>query len=363
MTATKALLRAAFAASPEGRRALLLVLGMGAAAAGVLLAAGCGPRARLQDGCNRGDEVPRQVREQVLSAAEAFYTRLHAGDWKAIYENAAGAVQRQRSPQEFIGPIARVAGQLGVPGNLATQSLDVIRFGPNFPHAARVSCTAAGDARPTVYLLTDHPLQASLVQTGEQAGETFYYSTLWYGGDDGTWKLAAFFAKPATVYGKDWKGYESEASDQKLAAHLRNAALLYNVAIDLAVPAAWVKPASVDELQREQRRISVDRLPGGRVDAWPAPPDTFKVFTVGYTIREGGLGLIFRYQTPAAPADSAAQAAYGKKLLAYIEREFPEYPAVFHSVTLQAASPGDRKLQWYGTYPLPAGSSGTEAGR
>ena len=124
------------------------------------------------------------------------------------------------------------------------------------------------------------------------------------------------------------------------------------MAIDLAVPAAWIKPAAVDELQRQQRRITVDRLPSDRLDPWIASPDTFGVYSVGYAIFGDGLGVAIRYETKGAVSDTLSQKAYGDRLLRYVRTEFPEYREVFRHVALEAHEQSDRSKVWRRSYPL-----------
>jgi hypothetical protein len=319
---------------------------------GVVALGGCGGRRTvLATGCSTGDQVPAAVRAAIERAAGDFYDRARRGEWHAIYENVAPAVRTGTTEDRFTTPLTRVTERGGFPSELHTESLRVVKFGDGFPYTPHVSCPTPGEDDPTTLLLTRFPVQASLVQTGMQGGERFYYSTLWFQ-TDGGWKLATFFTKPATIAGRDWRAYDQEAGAQKLAQNLRNAALLYNVAIDLSVPAAWVKPGAVEELQRRQRRISVEGLPSGRIMPWFDPPDTFLVRSVGYTIQPSGLGLIVQYPVRASIADTVAQAAYADRMAAYMRRAFPEYKAEFQTLTLLGYEPKDQSLTWSRTQPL-----------
>jgi hypothetical protein len=325
--------------------------------AAVLLAAavavgGCGRgETTLAAGCYAGNRVPGAIRNTIEQASQDFFARARRGEWHAIYENAASDARKGATEGRFTAPLARVVESRGFPADLKTESLRVVRFGEGFPYTSHVSCPSPGEEDPTTLILTDRPVQASLIQTGERGGERFYYSTLWFR-EGGQWKLAAFFSKPATIDGKGWRVYEREAGKQRLASHLRNAALLYNVAIDLSVPAAWVKPGAVTSLQRQQHRISVEGLPSGRVLPWFAPSDTFLVRTVGYTIQPSGLGLIVQYPVRASIADTAAQAAYADRMLNYMRQAFPEYREEFHTITFLGYDPKDQQKTWSRTQPL-----------
>lgn len=315
-------------------------------AAGIL--AGCGNR--VPEGCSVGDEVPSGVRRGVLKAADVLYDRVRGGKWQEIYTQAAGAVRDEQKPQEFLPPLAQVAGTVGIPAKLSVRQLATVHFeGPALSH---VTCTIPGQEIPVTLLLTDFPTQASLVQAGETAGETYLYSTLWYR-EKGTWRLASFYLKPGTWDGKDWKAYAKEAADQRLAGHPRNAALLYNVVLDLLVPNIWTQPPDLQEIRREQGRLNVTHLPIGRVDPWPAAQDTFKVMSVGYTFIPKKLALLVKYVAQGAVDDTTAQAAYGDRLARYIGKEFPEYADVFGAYSLVAVDPKDPKHIWNRLYPIP----------
>ena len=313
--------------------------------------AGCGgPRYRLPEGCTTGDAVPSELRRDVESAARTLLERARAGRWKAIWNDAASLVRQRSTSRKFLDPLVRMRRNEGILPDAATRELAVVRFGKAFPRTSRVGCTNA-DGDSLVLFLPDHPLQASLVQEASQGKERFYLATLWFL-EKGRWRLDAFFAKPATAYGKDWKEYEAMAQEERLKQHSRNAALLYNLAIDLSVPASWIKPPAVERLQKQQRRLMVEHLPAGRLDLWAAPPDTFRVFRMQYSLRPEGLGVIVTYDSAGPIDDTAFQEAYGDRLYRYFVREFPEYADVFTNVTLEASDRADRKRTWFHVYPL-----------
>jgi hypothetical protein len=322
------------------------------AAAMLWVVAGCGRGgADLPEGCSIDDAVPGAVRAAVEQAAARYYDHARKGEGKEIFEEAAALVRERNSPDQFLAPIARVAREIGFPP-LTTRSIATVRFGETTPYQSRLDCSAPGSDAVTTFLLPDVPVQASLIQVGQAAGETFYYSTVWFREPDGAWRLGAIFTKPATIFGKGTAEYAEEAAAQRSEGHLRNAALLYNVAIDLAVPAAWIKPAAVDELQRQQRRITVDRLPSDRLDPWAAEPDTFAVYSVGYAVFGDALGVAIRYESKGAVSDTLSQKAYGDRLMRYVSAEFPEYREVFRHVALEAHERGDKTKVWRHSYPL-----------
>jgi hypothetical protein len=323
---------------------------IGVLAAMMFLAAGCGGGGLdVREGCASGDTVKGPVKAAVEVAAQEFYARARRGDWTGIYENAAQAARSHGPQQSFVAPIVRVFQELGVPARLETQAIAVVKFGPEFPHAPKVSC---GDSkRPMNLILTDYPQQASLVQRATVGSEQFYFSTLWHGEESG-WRLAALFVKPATLLGRDWQSFKKEAEEQKTAGNQRNAALLYNAAIDLVLPNAWTEPPEVKDIQREQGRISVSNLPKKDPDTWYAPPDSFRVHSIAYAMAENNLCLYVRYEAKAALADTVAQKQAADRLGAYLEKTFPEYAQVFRVLALEAFDPRHPDQTWSRLTPL-----------
>lgn len=319
-------------------------VGVLALATWVLAAGGCGGGGGddVAPGCASGSQVPGAVREAILDRAGTLATRMEEGRWEEIYEDAATALKAQRSAQEFLTPIAQTVQGLGFPRDLAVSDLFVVRFDERFSHRPQVECQETADEPPDVLFLTRHPVQATLVQRGKVGSDEVYISTLWHGeaGEDGeTWKLAGFFAKPATWMGRNWEAWAAQASDERVADRRRNAALLLNVALDLVVPCAWVKPAEVTLLQRRQGRINVSELPVGKVESWEGPSDTFHVQRVNYGLAPDALGIVFRYQADGAIEDSTAQNAYADRLFAFVQEQFPEYREVFSVFSFEAYDP------------------------
>lgn len=304
----------------------------------VLGCSGGGSSAELGPGAYVDEHVPDSVREALEDAAEGFYATVRAGDPQTILNQVAYAARPQMKPEEFIGSVQRIATIFGMPDDPSTDSVALVKFGPGFAHSSRVRAPVEGVDDDAELLLTDYPDQASLVQTASVGGEKAYFSTLWFY-EEAEWRLASFFAKPATMVARGWREYSEEAASQRLAKNTRNAALLYNLAIDLAVPAAWIKPAAVAELQRAQKRIMVSNMPTGKPEVWGggAAPDSFTVARVGYGwIPEG---LTVRVQYEATGADSVAEAPRSELLRDFVLTTFPEYREVFQGMTVVAVRP------------------------
>ena len=318
----------------------------------LLAVAGCARNDPMDvpEGCASGGDVPKVVQTALETAAQELYDRARRNDWSGIYDNAAAQVQKQGSKPDFYAPLTRTFRELGVPAKTATDQVAVVKFGSSFSPVRKVTC---GDPkRPLQLVVSDAPLQASLVQKAPVGSEQFYFSTLWFG-ESGHWRFAALFAKPATLLGRDWRSFEQQAAEENKAGNKRNAALLYNTAIDLVLPNAWTEPPEVKDLEREQSRISVSDLPKQNAAiAWYVHPDSIRVHSIAYGVAQNALALVVSYESLSALADSAGQARDADHLRAYINQNFPEYQKVFRFLALEAFDPKHPDKSWTNLGPL-----------
>jgi hypothetical protein len=308
---------------------------------------------QIREGCATDDDVPPEVKKDLVAAAGTFYDRIRRGEWETIFETASTVIREEQSPQQFLAPLAQVAQAAGIAESMTVDQVSVVRFGQRYLPRTYVECTIEGEEFPLVLIMTDYPVQASLVQKGKVGREEFYFSTLWHQEGD-EWKIAGFFSKPATWVGKGWKEYSDQAAEQRLAKNVRNAALLYNLAMDLLVPGAWIQPPELALLQRRQSRLTVANLPINIIDLWPDPPDTFRVVRISYALLPGHLGLLIRYQAEGSVADPVAQEDYASRLLRFVRLNFPEYQEAFSVYSLLAVDPEDPQRSWNQMYPMEA---------
>gem|GEM_PF-625576 len=331
-----------------GRGGLALVL----LVPGLLAGSGCGRS--LPAGCSYGDEVPGKVRKGIVEAADTLYDRIRKGDAEGIFASTAEPVRSQSDVKGFVTPIAKTYFRFGLPETLTTHALYVIHLVPGVPVEYPIVC--GPPERQVELRLSRYPDQASLTQWGEIRGETFQVSTLWWL-EEGEWHLGSFTMKPVTLYGKSIAEYETIARTQKEKGNLRNAALLYNLVLDLTVPNGWTKPPGVDALEAAQREIVTTALPSNRLDIWHVGDRAYRVYKVEYRLGREGLDLAVNYEVEDA-TDTLTVAAEQPPLLDYLRSEFPEYPEVFKTVTLRAAQKGELNLGWFRTYPLVEESKG-----
>lgn len=305
-----------------------------------LLVMGCGGGGDvdLGPGTYTDGQVPSGAVKSLEGAAATLYERIQAGDWDAIYLESSSLVQERLSRTQFVTPLLMLTERLGSPTSPSLSEVNIVHFGEGFPHVPRVPCPVDGAEDPRRLLLGPHPYQASLVHIDEVGTEQFFFSSIWHR-EEGEWRLATYFVKPASVSGMNWSEAQAAADRERVDEHSRNAALLYNLAIDLAYPNGWTIPEVFDGLRRRQDRIRVDYLPNGSErDTWPyGGGKTFRVNWVNYTIYDGDLAVAFNYVPRVDLADSLAQAAYAETFFEFVEEKFPEYPALFPAAVLQAA--------------------------
>jgi hypothetical protein len=290
------------------------------------------------------------VRAEIQAASESVFALLARGAWEEVYAGTASEVRAGSKPEAFLTPLQRALAQIGFPKERETVSLSVVRFGAEFPPTSPVPCGVEGKEDPRRLLLGSYPTQASLVERATLGNEEFFFSTLWHL-EDGAWRLAAFFAKPATFQGKDWQEYAEEAAGERLAERVRNSALLYNLAIDLVLPNGWTQPSDLRELQRKQGRLRVSSIPTRTPEVWAAAADTFHVFSLTYGVGRQRPGLVVRHLATASIGDTTTQRRTADHLFSYVETKFPEYEEVFDLVTIIAVDSTSGEV-WFKAYPL-----------
>ncbi|NNF06496.1 MAG: lipopolysaccharide biosynthesis protein [Candidatus Eisenbacteria bacterium] len=308
----------------------------------------------LPAGCSANDEVPDKFRQEVEAAAATLHDRIRAEDAAGIFENAAAPNREQLDIERFVGPIARLVAQFGLAEQVETQNLFVINLVPGAAIEFPIRCGEPG--KETQLFLTRHPVQACLTQLGTVRGEEILYSSIWFL-EDGKWMLGEFKAKPNKLDGKSGGDLIALADSQFGKGHMRNAALMYNAALDLYVPNPWSRPHTVDQIEAKQKRINVTHLPSDRLTTWDVDGNDFDVYRVAYAYNQDGFSLFVSFEIPPEEADSTLVRRDANQLSEWMIKEFPEYREIFRSVTTRASLRGDKTVGYQWVFPLPEESS------
>lgn len=349
------------ARKPEGlARARALAAGL--AVAGVLalggLVSGCGNSPGYAPGCYMNEAVRPDTKARLELAAERFYGLLRARLYDRAFDEASEQMRTHDSRDRMTEAWSHISEVLSIPGTLKTEEVVVAVFPKGTQGPQRLTC--ADPAHPGVssqLLTTDQPCQAYLIQTGQVAGQTYNFGSVWFYEPgrlpgQGVWRISSMGVRPRLALGQDWHYWHDKAREQLAKGNNRNAALLYNLTMDLVVPAPWVRPAMLDSLVKEQKRIHAQDLPFGRVLHWKHSSGVeFEPYLGSAEIGANGLILMLTYEVPAT-ADTAQVAAQAPLLADFVRTTFPEYPEVFHEMGLQATTAVDHQPVWGGFFPF-----------
>lgn len=330
---------------PAGARWLLLL-------AATATFAGCSRKPAYPPGCYLNGSVHPATRRELESAAGRFYDLLRSRRYEDAWSGSSAQLRARVDKTQVALTWTSLAEILTVPQRLATEEIAVVVIAEGARGPQELQCTDPADTTGGRRMMTtDQPFQAYLIQSAAVRNTVYNYASIWYF-EAGGWKLAAVGARPRTAQGHDWRHYLEVTHEQRAKKNLRNAALLYNLTMDLLVPAPWVRPDQLEKLEREQRRLMVEDLPRGRVMTWVAADSTvFHPYQVGYDLTAQGLAVKFLYEVP-APADTSLVERQAARLADFIRQSFPEYQEVFSTIWLQATTRVDHQPVWEGTFPL-----------
>lgn len=332
----------------SGPALLLLPLGLLI----VLVAGGCSRTPKFEPGCYMNSGVPREVRRAVETAADRFYAQLRSRQYEAAWSEGAEQLRNRVNKTDVALAWTQIAEILSIPDGLVTEEVVVVAIQSGERGPREMACRDPADPGSSRRMVaTDQPLQAYLIQTGVIRNVTYNFASVWFF-EEGRWRVASFGTKPRKTLGHDWEYWATEAREQAGKRQVRNAALLYNLAMDLLVPAPWVRPDQLDQLMAEQRKLLVENLPNNRKERWVATDGTeFFPFRSMLEPIPDGLAVKFLYEVPAG-ADSAAVGREAPKLADFVRTTFPEYAEVFSEVHLEAVTAGDRRSVWAGAFSL-----------
>jgi hypothetical protein len=317
-----------------------------------LLLAACSGAPKFEPGCYLNGGVPRAVRRAVEASADRFYAQLRAGQYEAAWSEGATQLRNRVNKTDVALAWTQIAQILSIPDGLVTEEVAVVAVASGSRGPRELACSDPADPGSSRRMVaTDQPLQAYLIQTGVVRNVMYNFASVWFY-EEGRWRVATFGTKPRKTLGHDWEHWAAVAREQRDKKQLRNSALLYNLAMDLLVPAPWVRPDDLDVLIGEQRKLNVENLPNNRKERWVATDGTeFFPFRSSLTPIGNGLAVKFHYEVP-ADADSAEVVRQAPKLADFVRTTFPEYAEIFAEVHVEAVTAGDRRSVYAGEFPL-----------
>ncbi len=316
---------------------------------------GCSKKPDYAPGCYLESAIQSSDRARIDAAARRFLGLLRAYDYNTAFEESSAQL-KARFPRDQIQSIwASVAETLTIPGDLALDDIVLVVVAEGARGPQQVTCVDAADSQAGRRMsATDQPYQAYLVHSGVVGANTYTFASVWFL-EEGNWRLATFGAKAKLQGGRDWTYYRDLALEQREKGNDRNAVLLLNMAMDLVIPAPWIRPDEVGRMEKIQKSITVYEVPLGRPLSWEAKDGTlFHPYLVTPEVSEGG-GMALRFAYEVETPDTAEVVAAAPKLADFIRVTFPEYAEIFRDLILEAYTKPDHQPVWRSEFSLREG--------
>ncbi len=165
-----------------------------------------------------------------------------------------------------------------------------------------------------------------------------YLLTLILKQQNGAWKLAGYYSKPAQIGGHDGDWYLSKAREFKTKSETRDAWFYYMTAWDLLAPVDFISTPKLDKIADEMQSVRPADLPAGNPVDLVTGNKTYKLTRIFPDRSEQGLVLVVKYQSP----DISNTQQTFEDTMAVIKalvKKYPEYRDAFTGVVARAVSP------------------------
>ncbi len=159
--------------------------------------------------------------------------------------------------------------------------------------------------------------------------------------NEGTWKLAGFYLKPAQLAGHNASWFLEKARDFKTRGQNHNAWFYYLAAWDITAPVEFMSTRSLDKLVDEMAQARPNDLPFNGPSDLVGAGKTYKVTYVSMVPVGNDLYLLVKYQSPDV---SNTQQAYADNMdvIKAITNRYPEFREAFTGVVARATEPSGR---------------------
>lgn len=289
--------------------------------------------------CSTGNELDPATRSNIERAAQQLTNYAVQGDLFNLRQNSIGSLAGSFGGIEAIiseykpnlaGATAKTRG-LYLLDAKSSQTLETAEFFcgiMNSPEATGFSITGLPPGQYALVIedLTSPKMPFILTQILR---------------NEGTWKLAGFYLKPAQLAGHDAAWFLQKARDFKARGQTHNAWFYYLAAWDMTSPVDFMSTRPLDKLVDEMAQVRPSDLPfTGPVDL-PGPGKTYKVTYISMVPVGNDLYLLVKYQSPDV---SNTQQAYADNMnvIKAETTKYPEYREAFTGVVARATEPSGR---------------------
>ena len=159
--------------------------------------------------------------------------------------------------------------------------------------------------------------------------------------NEGSWKLAGFYLKPAQLGGHDAAWFLEKAREYKARGETHNAWFYYLAAWDMTSPVEFMSTRPLDKLVDEMAQVRPNDLPFTGPSDLAGNGKTFKVTYISMVPVGNDLYLLVKYQSSDV---SNTQQAYADNMavIKAVTTRYPEYREAFTGVVARATEPSGR---------------------
>ena len=289
--------------------------------------------------CDTGNEIDAATRSNVERAAQQFTNYAVQGDLFNLRQSSIGSLAGSFGGIEAIiseykpnlaGATAKSRGVYLMQAK-GSQPLETAEFFcgiMNSPEATGFSINALPPGQYAIVIedLTSPKMPFLLTQILK---------------NEGAWKLAGFYLKPAQLAGHDAAWFLQKARDFKARGETHNAWFYYLAAWDMTSPVDFMSTRPLDKLVDEMAQVRPNDLPFTAPADLAGPGKTYKVTYVSMVPVGNDLYLLVKYQSPDV---SNTQQAYADNMsvIKAMTTRYPEYREAFTGVVARATEPSGR---------------------
>ena len=295
--------------------------------------------------CSTGAEIDAATRSAIERTARRYFGYAASGDVFRLRENAIAGLASSFGGVEAVVIDQKTNLAAAQPALRATYVLDAPG---NAPIArAEFFCGVWKTPQFAAFVLTNLPpgrYALVMQETNTPGGE--YAVSMVLREEQGAWKLAGYYSRPAQVGGKNADWFLNKAREFKSKGQNHNAWFYYAMAWQVSAPVDFMSTPRLDKMSEEMYAIRPKDLPGsGPVDLPATGGKTYKISHMSALPVKGELHLLVRYQTSDV---SNTQKTFDDNVavIKALVARYPEYREAFAGVVARAVEPSGRD---YGT--------------
>lgn len=292
--------------------------------------------------CYTASEMDAPVRSNIERTAQQMFDMTAKGDVFGLKQLAGPAVSGDFSGIERAVVDNKQGLSGGQPVLRAAYLLDATG-GPQTVQRAEFYCGVFGARGQTSgsagFLIPNLPAGRYAVTIQDVTGSKGPYTlSLVLQEVGGAWKLAGFYAKPASLGGHDAQWFLAQARDFKTKAQNHNAWFYYLEARDLLAPVPFMSTLELDKLYDEAQTVKPNDIPSGTPIPLVSGTTTYNVSEMFPVAVNNELALVVKYQWPDI-SDTGATFQQNMNVMKATLAKWPELRTSFNSVVARAVAP------------------------